>query len=193
MECCDNDPVLAKRVRLILTAEEGSDKLNATIDKRISAIADSRAMVSWNRCRTYVRELDDLREVIFTNLGKAEAAERLWSFIALSVGVTRRLEDCHDEADDTFSYAVQNLGTICFEIENRDEVALAERVFGVFSRGASNVSYIIIQAMGKALGSNGREHLKNLLTQASASVKGDNHRISSALCDLADADNDIDA
>ena len=195
MECCDNDPVLAKRVRLVLTAEEGSDKLSASIAKRIASIARSRAMVSWNRCRAYIRELDDLRETIVTTLGNAdptEAVERLWTFIALSGDVIERLEHAHGEADDVFSYAVENLGGLCLKVENRDEIALAERVFGVFSGDGSAVPYVIIKAMGEALGREGRKHLKSLLTNATKGMK-DNWRISSALRDLADADNDVDA
>ena len=164
MECCDNDPVLAKRVRLVLTAEEGSDKLSASIAKRIASIARSRAMVSWNRCRAYIRELDDLRETIVTTLGNAdptEAVERLWTFIALSGDVIERLEHAHGEADDVFSYAVENLGGLCLKVENRDEIALAERVFGIFSGDGSAVPYVIIKAMGEALGREGRKHLKS--------------------------------
>ncbi len=195
LECCDNDPVLAKRVRLILMAEEGSDKLSAGIAKRIAAIGRSRAMVSWNRCQTYIHELDDLCETIVTTLGNADAAEavkRLWAFIALSDGVIERLEDGHGEAEDVFSYAVENLGKLCLKVENRDEIALAERVFDVFSGKGYSVHYVIIKATGEALGVKGRKHLKSLLSKAAKGSK-DNRRMSSALRDLADADNDVDA
>ncbi|MFK9391048.1 DUF6880 family protein, partial [Escherichia coli] len=43
MQAADADPILKRRLRLILAAEAGADALALELDKRLTAVAASRA------------------------------------------------------------------------------------------------------------------------------------------------------
>ena len=58
------DPVLRKKLGMLLAGAEGAGKLAAEIDKRIKTIGRSRSLVDWERRKALVQELDHLRVTI---------------------------------------------------------------------------------------------------------------------------------
>jgi len=57
MEAADADPLLKRRLRLVLAAEAGPDLLALELDKRIATVAASRARVSWRKRPDLLRDL----------------------------------------------------------------------------------------------------------------------------------------
>jgi hypothetical protein len=55
------DPVLRRKLQLLLASKEGSDKLVAEIEKRIRTIRRSKSQITWERTKDIVQELDHLR------------------------------------------------------------------------------------------------------------------------------------
>lgn len=194
-EFCNNDTFLAKRMHFILAAEEGSDKLSAIIGKQISSIAQSSAFVDWQKTSAYIDEIDDLRNIIVTMLAKADpvkAIEHLWSFLALYIGVSKRLEDGNNDAIDIFTYAVDNLAELYLVFENLDEIILAEKVFETLEANDLEIFLSLVKVLREVLGNKGRAHLKTALMKVPEDTKGGSI-VSSVLMDLADADKDVDA
>ena len=78
------DPVLRKKLGMLLAGTEGPGKLAAEIDKRIKTIGRSRSFVDWEKRKPLVHELDHLRVTMATRLARQDAAravELLWDFI----------------------------------------------------------------------------------------------------------------
>ncbi len=193
-EGCASDPVLAKRIRLALAASKGSGNLNASIGKRIASIARARTAVSLKRTRAFVRELDDLRDSIVNALGTndpADAVETMWSFIPLIDGVLTRMEEGHLAVEKVFVDAIKDLDRLYLRVEDRDGAEIAERIFEALC-GDSGYLFNDIKLLARALGSDGRSHLRSLLL--SAEEKGvQSWRTDTALRELADAEGDVDA
>ena len=77
------DPVLRRKLHLLLASNEGSDKLVAEIEKRIRTIGRSKSHIGWERTKDIVQELDHLRDTIAGQLAsqdRMEAVERMWGF-----------------------------------------------------------------------------------------------------------------
>lgn len=194
-ECCDNDTYLAKRVGVLLIAEEGGDKLSANIGKRISSIARSRALVDWKKTSAYITEIDNLRVTIISILAKTDkvkAIEHLWSFIALYPDLSRRIQDSHGNGIYTFKCAARDLGKLYVDIENRDEITLAEKMLETLETNDSDIFLTLVKAMGEALGNKGRAHLKTALIKVQDDANN-GWMITLALKEIADADKDVDA
>ena len=51
------DPVLRRKLQLLLASKEGSDKLVAEIEKRIRTIGRSKSHIAWERTKDVVQEI----------------------------------------------------------------------------------------------------------------------------------------
>ena len=83
----DTDPVLRKKLVMLLASTEGPGKLAAEIDKRIKTIGRSRSFVDWEKRKLLVQELDYLRATIATRLAaqdRERAIELLWDFLGIA-------------------------------------------------------------------------------------------------------------
>ena len=83
----DTDPVLRKKLVMLLASTEGPGKLAAEIDKRIKTIGRSRSFVDWEKRKLLVQELDHLRVTIATRLAaqdRERAIELLWDFLGIA-------------------------------------------------------------------------------------------------------------
>ena len=81
------DPVLRRKLHLLLASKEGSDKLVAEIEKRIRTIGRSKSQITWERTKEIVQELDHLRETIAGQLASQDrmaAVELMWDFIGIA-------------------------------------------------------------------------------------------------------------
>ena len=92
----DSDPVLRKKLVMLLASTEGPGKLAAEIDKRIKTIGRSRSFVDWEKRKLLVQELDHLRATIATRLAaqdRERAIELLWDFLGIADTVLTRMGD----------------------------------------------------------------------------------------------------
>ena len=75
------DPILRKKLRLLLAAERGAGNLAIELEKRIRTIGRSRSFVDWDKRKGLVQELDHLRATIVETLAPRDtqkAADRMW-------------------------------------------------------------------------------------------------------------------
>lgn len=205
-EQCERDPVLRKRVQLLLSAEQGMATLSAEIDKRIAAIGRSRSFVDWDRRQALAGELDGLRTTIVETLGAIDAraaAERMLNFVELAEGVLERVDDSSGTISWTFDQAVDDLGELWSKVADRDLKQLAGLAFRLLDSDRYCVRDRVVGAMAETLGMDGQEELKRLVHSALAAITlaGDaDHegryrlrRLAGALQDVADVQGDVDA
>ena len=104
MQAADADPILKRRLRLILAAEAGADALALELDKRLTAVAASRARVSWRKRPDLIRDLSVLSEGVETlsRLAPAEGVVRRMAWFDLFRGLTQRVKDPRAEVADLF-------------------------------------------------------------------------------------------
>lgn len=99
------DPVLRRKLQLLLASKEGSDKLVAEIEKRIRTIGRSKSHIAWERTKDTVQELDHLRETIAGQLASQDriaAVERMWDFIGIAESVLERTGDNYGTVEEVF-------------------------------------------------------------------------------------------
>ncbi len=207
LEHADGDPVLRKKLRMLLAGTEGPGSLGAEIDKRIRAIGRSRSMVDWEKRKPLVQELDHLRTTIATTLAArspAGAAERMWAFIGIADSVIDRLGDGVGEVEDVFGQAMDDLGRLCVALPQRDPHALARQVLAICGGEGFGSSGALIAHLGEALGLEGRAELRRATGDALAALpppapserwRAEDRRrhLAHRLAILADLDGDVDA
>ena len=128
------DSVLRRKLRLLLASKEGSGKLVAEIEKRIRTIGRSKSVISWERTKDIVQELDHLRETIVGQLASRDrmaAVERMWEFIGIADDVLDRTGDNYGTVEEVFSQAMVDLGRLCADAPGSDPTELARRVLSI--------------------------------------------------------------
>ena len=128
------DPVLRRKLGLLLASKEGSDKLVAEIEKRIRTIGRSKSHITWERTKDVVQELDHLRETIAGQLASQDriaAVERMWDFIGMADDVLERTGDNYGTVEEVFGQAMVDLGRLCADDPGSDPTELARRVLSI--------------------------------------------------------------
>jgi hypothetical protein len=153
------DPVLRKKLGMLLADTEAPAKLAAEIDKRIKTIGRSRSFLDWDKRKPLVQELDHLRVTIATRLAGRDAPraiELLWDFIGTADAVMERVGDGIGEVEDVFSVAMADLGRLSAAQPPSGSKALARRVLVYCERGGFGSADALIRHMSEALGTGGR-------------------------------------
>lgn len=201
------DPVLRKKLGMLLAGTEGPRKLAAEIDKRIKTIGRSRSFVDWDKRKPLVQELDHLRVTIATRLAGRDAAraiELLWDFIGIADAVMKRVGDGIGEVEDVFGAAMADLGRLSAGQPRGDPKALARRVLAYCERDGFGATDALIRHMSEALGAPGRAEIRS---KTEAALKAAPHaagphdwradaqrrHLAFRLALLADLENDADA
>jgi hypothetical protein len=207
VEHAETDPVLHKKLRMLLAGTEGPGKLAAEIDKRIQTIGRSRSFVDSDRRKPLVQELDHLRSTIATTLATQspeDAAERLWALIGIADNVIGRVGDGMGDVEDVFGQAMVDLGRLCAALPPRDSRGLARRVLAFCDGEGFGSTGVLIRHLGEALGAEGRAELRRATEAALKSLPpaersddwreaGRRRRLASRLALLADLEQDADA
>ncbi|WP_395944126.1 DUF6880 family protein [Brevundimonas sp.] len=126
MQAADADALLKRRLRLVLAAEAGPDLLAAELDKRLTAVAASKARVSWRKRPDLLRDLDILRQSIVENLGPAapgQALDRMIAWLDLFRGLTTRVKDPRGEVAGAFESAAPDLWRLAHAAVEADATA----------------------------------------------------------------------
>lgn len=112
LDAAASDANLKRRLRLELAAEAGPDLLAAEIDKRLAALAGSRARVSWRKRPDLLKDLETHRRMIVERLAPAAPETAFRSLLAwfdLFRGLTERVKDPRGELAAAFETAAPDL------------------------------------------------------------------------------------
>jgi hypothetical protein len=115
LEVAAADANWRRRLRLELAAEMGAAELAGEIDKRLQALAASRARVSWRKRPELVEDLEFHRRLIVERLAKADPAaglKALVDWMDLYPDLERRVRDPKGELADRFLEAAADLGPL---------------------------------------------------------------------------------
>ncbi|HEV2081002.1 MAG TPA: hypothetical protein VGR32_00970 [Brevundimonas sp.] len=115
LEAAAGDAAFKRRLRMELAAEVGAADLALEIDKRLIAIAASRARVSWRKRPGLLAELTTLRRMIAERLAPLDAAmalDRLTAWFDLYPGLAARVSDAKGELPLLFDAAAGDLAEV---------------------------------------------------------------------------------
>lgn len=114
-EAASADPGLKRRLRMELAAEIGAADLAFEIDKRLTALATSRARVSWRKRPALLNDLQSLRRIIVERLAPQDAKlalDRLVAWFDLYPALNARVSDARGELPLLFDAATADLGVV---------------------------------------------------------------------------------
>jgi hypothetical protein len=115
VEAAATDPGLKRRLRMELAADVGAADLAFEIDKRLTAMAGSRARVSWRKRPALINDLRSLLRVITDRLAPLDvrlALDRLVAWFDLYPGLTVRVSDAKGELPLLFDAATADLAAV---------------------------------------------------------------------------------
>lgn len=119
MEAATGDAAWKRRLRMELAAEVGAADVALELDKRLTALAESRVKVSWRKRPALLAELRGLRKVILERLGPLEARlalDRLVSWFDLYPALRTRVSDPKGEMALMFDEATADLAALASEV-----------------------------------------------------------------------------
>jgi hypothetical protein len=201
------DPILRKKLAMLLAGTEGPAKLAAEIDKLIRTIGRSSSFVDWEKRKPLVQELDHLRVTIATRLAKQDAKraiELLWDFLGIADAVMERVGAGIGEVEEVFGAAMADLGRLSAAQPSGDGKALARRVLAYCERDGFLATDVLIRHMSEALGASGRAEIRGKTELALKTVprssgpqdwraEAQRRHLALRLALLADLDKDADA
>jgi TPR repeat protein len=198
------DRAVRKRLVLAVAERGGSGSLIKAVDRRLNALADSSALVPWEKEKAYAAEIDGLRIVITQSLAPldaAAAADRLVRLIRLAPAVLRRVDDSNGRFGEIFRLAVADLAAVWGRIERREPEALAATALTLIQSDEYGLCVDLITEAAAALGAAGLAALKQRAAATVADL-GEAHpqrgpgrarlHLLQILSDVADAEGDVD-
>lgn len=115
MEVAGGDALWKRRLRMELAGEVGAPDLALELDKRLTALGDSRVRVSWRKRPELIRDLQSLRRMIVDRLSQLDARlafDRMVAWFDLYPGLTVRVKDPKGELGLLFDGATGELATL---------------------------------------------------------------------------------
>ena len=158
---------LTQTLNFAISAEEGPAALGASLRKRLATLAKSRSMLSYDKGRELIAELDGLRTTIVKIIGPQEsrlAFELLWEFIDLHPSILERVDDSSGRVGTVFRTACDDFGPLA-QRANIEPDALAATVFEKVTNNSYGIYDGLIVSLDAALGRKGRATLRGLLLQ----------------------------
>jgi len=117
-EAANGDPNLKRRLRMELAAEISAADLAFELDKRLTALATSRARVSWRKRPALLSDLQALRRIIVDRLAPLDvtlALDRLVAWFDLYPLLGARVSDAKGELPLLFDAASGDLAEVASE------------------------------------------------------------------------------
>ena len=115
MEVAGGDALWKRRLRMELAGEVGAPDLALELDKRLTALGDSRVRVSWRKRPELIRDLQSLRRMIVDRLAALDARlafDRMVAWFDLYPGLAGRVKDPKGELAVLFDGATGELATL---------------------------------------------------------------------------------
>lgn len=200
---------LKQTVQMALAAESGSTEVGHQIRKRLAQIGRSGAFVSSEKARELATELERLRSATVETVGAGNpmlATELLWQLVDLHASIFERLDDSSGRVGDLFRSACQDLGPLLKRAKTNPG-ELAPKVLQRIMDNGYGIYDGIVVALSDALGSEGRNALRQLLEERRQAHLASGKRAAVgfghfdytlsglllALRDIADCESDVDA
>lgn len=70
MEFSKSKPALKRQLRMALAARKGGATMIASVSKRLGELGRSQSFIDWNKAKAFTAEIEDLRRIIFEDVGK---------------------------------------------------------------------------------------------------------------------------
>ena len=167
IEISKGRPAARRLLRLELAGAIGTAELAREVRHRMATIRRSRAVIDSRRRRDLVDDLELCRRTIVDRIAVEDAAEALdlmWQYIGLANPIQNRLHYTDETIAGAFS--ASDLGDIASSA-SPDPDKLAERAFEALTQNAHGQFDGLIGALTPALGQEGLERLKQLMTEYS--------------------------
>jgi hypothetical protein len=129
-EAAGNRP-LKQTLNLAIAAEAGPEVLGASLRKRLATLSKSRSMLSYDKGRELIAELDGLRTTIVETIDLQDARlafELLWELIDLHPLILESVDDSSGRVGTVFRTACDDLGPLA-QRASMEPDALAATVF----------------------------------------------------------------
>ena len=203
MEFSRGKPALKRQLRMALAASKGGKILIASVRKRLGELGRSQSFIDWNKAKAFTAEIEDLRRIIFEDVGKdhpADAIDLLWDFLAIAASCYERCDDNNGYLGGVFHEASGNMGILAEEAQ-LDAQILSQRLFSAYQDNGYGQYDDLISIFAPSLGKEGLTHLRTLFTNWQAGLKpAKGERLDSksyyaqiALQEIADALGDVQA
>jgi hypothetical protein len=200
---------LKQTLNLAIAAEAGPEVLGASLRKRLATLSKSRSMLSYDKGRELITELDGLRTTIVETIGPQDAGlafELLLELIDLHPPILESVDDSSGRVGTVFRTACDDLGPLA-QRASMEPDALAATVFHKVTNNSYGIYDGLIMSLDMALGRKGRAALRGLLLQRRQQYLTQDKRaaiaagrydftmscLSLALRDIAESEGDADA
>jgi hypothetical protein len=197
---------LKQALNLAISAKQGPIALGESLRKRLLTLANSSSMLSYERGRETIAELDHLRTTITETVGDKDpglALELLWRFLELHPSIFERIDDSSGRVGSVFRAACDDLGPLA-ERAQVQPLALAATAFEKVTNNGYGIYDGLVMSLAAALGKEGRAKLRTLLLQrrdeylTEATIAAGRFDftlsgLSLAMRDIADCEGDADA
>lgn len=204
LELSGGDQLITRSLKLEITALEGTAELARAVRKRLSTIKRSRSGVDWNRAPALERDLNLHLEAIKTNVASQDpalAVDLLWEFLKTATPVLDRILGRVNNFVHIYAECVRILGEVssCVDSDPSTEI---DHVFECLSDNGYGQFDELILRIAPTLSVEGQNDLKKALhkqlQESTFANEVDSHRldvreVKSALVDLADVQEDVDA
>ena len=167
IEICKGRPAARRLLRLELAGAQGTAELAREVRHRMATIRRSRAVIDSRRRRDLVDDLELCRRTIVDRIAVEDAAEALdlmWQYMGLANPIQNRLH--YTDEIIAGAFGASDLGDIASSASPHPR-KLAERAFEALTRNAHGQYDGLIGALTPALGHEGLERLKQLMTEYS--------------------------
>ncbi|MDT0684199.1 hypothetical protein RM543_16055 [Roseicyclus sp. F158] len=218
LETVKGDAARQRRVRMVLSADQGLETIRADVLKRFSSIRRGRSFLSRQAQKKLAQELSDLTQLIETRIAPDApdaAFDLLWTQLHLAAGIHERTDDSWGTIGDVMGDAMAAIDQLAPRLSKAPE-ALAEDVFEAVSEDGYGAFDDAVPALAEALGAAGLARLRTLAeaardapltepdharhvfirddnTRAERALVGRNLTANMILRDVADAEGDVDS
>lgn len=168
LEAVKGDAARQRRVRMALSADQGSATIAADIRKRHAAIRRAKSYIGRKTQKTLAKELTEFVGLIETKIAPDApdtAFELLWAQLHLAEGIYERTDDSRGTIGDTMRAAVDALGTLAPSL-TRDPETLADDLFEALVADGYGAFDYTLAALAPALGETGLAQIKTLAETA---------------------------
>ena len=135
LETVKGDAARQRRVRMVLSADQGLEASRADVLKRFSSLRRRRSFLSRKAQKKLAQELSDLTQLIETRIA-AEAPDTafdlLWAQLHLGAGIHERTDDSWGTIGDIMGDAMAAVARLAPRL-NKSPKALAEDIFEAVS------------------------------------------------------------
>lgn len=203
MDISKGKPALKRQLRMALAASKGGKTLITSVRKRIGELGRSHSFIDWNKAKAFTAEIEDLRRIIFEDVGKdhpADAIDLLWDFLGIAASCYERCDDSNGYLGDVFHEASGNMGHLA-EGAQLDPQILSQRLFSAYQDNEYGQYDDLISIFAPSLGKEGLESLQILFVDLQAGLKpvkneqwdSRSYHTQIALQEIADALGDVQA